>query len=203
MKKTRVVCVLIAVLLLAVSMPMVLAEELAAAVNEKASLGLLDRVWRELDEVESEALASGADADEVTRAVLAAVLENELTDENSVEALTEKGFRFRVHGMLCCYDYPTRNSEHVSAVSGELLRTITEAAGARNGSPDMNVLLIGPFYGQDANFTNQYPNEAASIAEATGGSCTILSAADATGPAIAAAFPDAGVVLLDSHGADG
>ncbi len=203
MKKLRIVCIVLVAFMLALSVPMVLAEEIAAAVNERAMLGLLDKVWQELDAVESEALASGADAAEVTRIMLAAVLENELTDENSVEALTEKGFRFRVHGMLCCYDYPTRNTQHSSAVDEELLKTIAEAASMRNGPSDMNVLLVGPFYGQDANFTNQYPNEAASIAEATGGSYTILSTSAATGPAIAAAFPDAGVVLLDSHGADG
>ena len=50
-------------------------------------------------------------------------------------------------------------------------------------------------------FTDQYRREATSVAEATGGTLTILAGHDATGPAdIAAAFPDKGAVIYDSHG---
>lgn len=82
------------------------------------------------------------------------------------------------------------------AVEETVLPDIAEAYGTRNSAEELNVLLIGPFYGQDANFTNQHPNEAASIAEATGGSCTILSTSNATGPNIAAAMPEAGRFLM-------
>ena len=199
----RIICILLTVLLFALVMPSGLAKIAVDSAREKAMLGLLEKVWNELDSVESELMGSGADMDEVTAAVHRAAASNQLVDEGSVSSIRSNGFTFRVSGMLCNYNYTNRNSVHESAVDAELLVDIADALGTRNGAEELNVLLIGPFYGQDANFTNQYPNEAASIAEATGGSCTILSASNATGPNIAAAMPDAGIVLLDSHGADG
>lgn len=203
MKNKRFICILLTVLLLALNMPSGLAERVADSAHEKHMLGLLDKVWHELDTVESERMDSGADIGEVTTAVYQAVVSNRLVDAGSVSSIRNNGFTFRVNGMLCTYNYTNRNTAHESAVDTELLADIADAYGTRNGAEELNVLLIGPFYGQDANFTNQYPNEAASIAEATGGSCTILSTSNATGPNIAAAMPDAGVVLMDSHGADG
>ena len=203
MKNKRFICILLTVLLLALNMPSGLAERVADSAYEKYMLGLLDKVWHELDTVESERMDSGADIGEVTTAVYQAVVSNRLVDAGSVSSIRNNGFTFRVNGMLCTYNYTNRNTAHESAVDTELLADIADAYGTRNGAEELNVLLIGPFYGQDANFTNQYPNEAASIAEATGGNCTILSTSNATGPNIAAAMPDAGVVLMDSHGADG
>ena len=203
MKTKRIICILLTVLLLVLTAPSGLAKGIADSAREKAMLGLLDKVWYELDAVESERMSSGADKGEVTEAVRSAAVSSPLVDAGSVSSIRKDGFTFRVSGMLCNYNYKNRNTPHVSAVDHELLADITEAFAARNGAEELNVLLIGPFYGQDANFTNQYPNEAASIAEATGGRCTILSTSNATGPNIAAAMPDAGVVLMDSHGSDG
>lgn len=203
MKTKRIICVLLTVVLFTLAMPAGLAEGIVSSAHERAMLGLLDKVWNDLDAVESESMNAGADMDDVTKAVYQAVLSNKFVDEGSVSSIRDNGFTFRVSGMRCNYNYESRNTKYDPVVDMELLADISETFGTRNGTADMNVLLIGPFYGQDANFTNQYPNEAASIAEATGGSYTILSASNATGPNIAAAFPDAGVILIDSHGADG
>ena len=203
MKIRRIVSIILVVVMLALCVPASLAEKAAAAANEKAMLGLLDRVWKELDAVEADSLSMNAAKNDVASAVRIAALSNELVDEGSVSAVRNGGFTFRVNGMLCNYNYTSRNEKHTPAVDEALLADIAGAIGEKNGSADMDVLLIGPFYGQDANFTNQYRNEASSIAEATGGSYTVLSTSNATGPNIAAAFPDAGVVLMDSHGADG
>lgn len=203
MKTKRIICIILTVLLIALNMPSGLAERVADSAYEKSMLSLLDKVWHELDTVESQRMDSGADIDDVTTAVYRAAVSNRLVDAGSVSSIRNNGFTFRVKGMLCTYNYTNRNTAHESAVDTELLVDIAETYGTRNGAEELNVLLIGPFYGQDANFTNQYPKEAASIAEATGGRCTILSTSNATGPNIAAAMPDAGVVLMDSHGADG
>lgn len=203
MKTKRVVCILLTVLLLTLTVPSALAERIVDSAREKAMLGLLDKVWNELDAVESERIAAGADMGDVTEAVYCAAASNRLVDGGSLSSIRNNGFTFRVSGMLCTYNYTNRNTVHESAVDMDMLADIGKTFAARNGAEELNVLLIGPFYGQDANFTNQYPNEAASIAEATGGSCTVLSTSNATGPNIAAAMPDAGIVLMDSHGADG
>ena len=194
---------MLAIFLTLAVMPEALAEQLVSDARERAMLGLLDRVWEELDAVEAESLTRSTGMDEAASAVHGAALSCELVDEGSVSSIREGGFTFRVSGMLCNYNYKSRNTVYDPAVDGDMLAEIAETVGVRNGAGDMDVLLIGPFYGQDANFTNQYPNEAASIAEATDGNYTILSASNATGPAIAEAFPDAGVVILDSHGSDG
>jgi hypothetical protein len=203
MKTKRIVSFILLFLMIVLSAPTVLAEGLVKSGTEKAMLGRLERVWLELDEAESAIISTGAEKDEVAAGVHAAVLSNKLVDEGSVSAVRNGGFTFRVSGMLCNYNYTSRNAAFEPAMDSDILSTISEAVGERNGAANMNVLLVGPFYGQDANFTNQYPNEAASIAEATDGNVTVLSAANATGPAIAAAFPDAGVIIFDSHGADG
>ena len=206
MKRTIAV-VIAALMLFAFGQLSVLGEAVADEAHERAMLGLLDEAWAPIEEAEAEALSHGAGMNEVTLTVYKAVLQNRLVDAGSIESLTQKGFRFRVSGMLCCYDYVARNTPHMNAVDAEAISGAAEAVSrmdaTRNGPFDLDILLIGPFYGQDANFTNQYRNEAQSIADVTGGSVTVLSGDNATGPAIAAAFPDAGVVLMDSHGADG
>ena len=203
MKIKRIAGILLIAVLLILAMPAGLARGAADSANEKARLGMLDKVWHELEAVERECIDSGAGAVEVTAAVYRAAVSNRLADEGSLSAICNNGFTFRVSGMLCNYNYKNRNTAHGSSVDAQLLADIAEVYGTRNGAEELNVLLIGPFYGQDANFTNQYPNEAASIAEATGGSFTILSTSNATGPNIAEAMTEAGVVLMDSHGASG
>ncbi|MBO4847932.1 MAG: Ig-like domain-containing protein [Clostridia bacterium] len=205
MTMKRIVClVLTALLVLAIVPAASLANGIQAAAAEKAKLGLLDQVWADLEAVESQALASGAKKTEVVLAVYKAALNDPRIDKGSYGDLTSKGFFFTVDGMCCSYDYRARNVEHISVMNDALLTTVTETAGkivnTKNGPTSMNVLLVGPYYGQDGNFTNQYRNEANSIASATGGDMTELAHYDATGPAIAAAFPDCGIVIYDSHG---
>ena len=181
-----------------------LAEGIGAAAAEKAKLQLLDDVWAELEPVEAQALASRAEKTEVVMAVYQAALNNPRIDKGSICDLTSKSFFFTVDGMWCAYDYVARNVKHVSAMNETLLNTITDVAtkpvNTKNGPTSMNVLLVGPYYGHDSSFTDQYRQEANSIAEATDGEMTELASTAATGPAIAAAYPDNGVVIYDSHG---
>lgn len=181
-----------------------LAQGASAAAAEKAKLQLLDDVWAELEPVEAQAIASRAGKTEVVMAVYQAALNNPRIDKGSICDLSSKSFFFTVDGMWCAYDYVARNVDHVSAMDENMLSSVSEAAakiaGTKNGPTSMNVLLVGPYYGQDSSFTNQYRNEANSIAETTGGEMTELAASAATGPAIAAAYPDCGVVIYDSHG---
>ena len=79
--------------------------------------------------------------------------------------------------------------------------TIETYSYARGGSPaNNNVALIGPFYGHDSSFTDQYRNEAQDIAQTLGGTCTIYSSSQATIDNIASSVQSAGIVLVDSHG---
>ena len=197
----RFIAVLLTVLMALAVLPAAsLAERAGEAVHEKAMLSKLSSVWQELEAVEAEALASGAEPGEVVMAVYRAALQLRLVDEKSINSVTHKGFFFKVSGMECCYDYVARNTKHVSSVTDDMLSAVSSAVPAKNGPTNMNVLLVGPYYGEDSNFTNQYRNEANSIAATTGGDMVELAHYAATGPAIAEAAADSGVIIYDSHG---
>ena len=202
MKIKRFLCAFLTILLvLAIAPTAALAKGVAADVNEKAMLRLLDDAWADLEAIESGLLASRASKTETVFAMYNAAVNNPLVDKDS---LTSNGFFFKVNGMCCSYDYRARNEEHESAVSAELLETISEASAkvseTRNGPTEMNILLVGPYYGIQSSFTDQYREEAASLAEYTGGEVIELAASAATGPAIAEAYPECGIVIYDSHG---
>jgi hypothetical protein len=77
----------------------------------------------------------------------------------------------------------------------------TTSFGTRGGWPgSKNVAVFQPYYGLDSSFTNQYPNEGVSIAQATGGTSTTYKTNNATVDAIADAIETCGVVIFDSHG---
>ena len=77
----------------------------------------------------------------------------------------------------------------------------TFSYGVRGGQPTAaNVAVFQPYYGIDTSFTTQYADEGTSIAETTGGTCTVYRKADATIDAIADALESSAVVFFDSHG---
>ena len=194
----RFLCAFLTILLVLAAVPTVaLAQGAAAELEEARKLGLLDEVWDELNEAERIALESGADMSAVTMAVYKAALQNEYVDEKSFNSLTEKSFFFTVEGMACGYDYTASNYDPAEPLTEP---TVIKIPATKNGPTNMNVLLVGPYYGHDSSFTNQYRNEAQSIATTTGGEYVLLQSTGATGPAIANACPDAGVVIFDSHG---
>ncbi len=176
-----------------------LAKGVIESETENAKLRLLDSVWEDLESVEAQVLASGAGRTETVMAVYNAALNNELVDECSFTGVSAKSFFFTVDGMACCYDYVARQGRNFEAAAD--VKPIEVIPGTtKNGPVNMNVLLVGPYYGHDSSFTNQYRLEAQSIADATGGTVTILQSTGATGPAIAAACPNNGIVIFDSHG---
>ena len=203
MKKITAI-LLIALMALAVIPCSALAQAAVEAGTERAKLALLDNVWDSLEEVENEAIEAGAEGAELVYAVYNAAINDPRVDAGSMGDVSARGFSFKVDGMLCAYNYVSRHVDHISAVDDALMDSVTEATeklvNTKNGPFSMNVLLIGPYYGHDSSFTNQYRQEAQSIANVTGGTYTLIQSTNATGPAIANAIPNAGVVIYDSHG---
>ena len=199
MKNRRILSVILAVVMLFAVVPVVgLAESAAGIANEAAAITKLDNVWAQLDAAEAEAIAGGAEKTEVISAVFSAALNTGLVNIDSFSDMSEDGFLFTVDGMYNAYNFRLRNELDKNVeVKGET--TVVSYGSKDAGSAD--VLLIGPYYGgYDNNFTDQYRNEAASIAEATCGNVTILAGHDATGPAIAQNYTNKGVIIYDSHG---
>ncbi|MBR4658209.1 MAG: dockerin type I repeat-containing protein [Clostridia bacterium] len=199
MKIKRFLGIALAVLMVLAAIPAAaLAEDIIAAETESAKLHLLDLVWEDLNAVEAQAVAAGAERADVTMAVYKAAVNHPLVDKAGFDSVSEKSFFFTVDGMANCYDYVA--SQAARPELADSVKPVEVIHSTKNGPTNMNVLLVGPYYGQDSSFTDQYRQEAQSIAEATGGDVTILQSSGATGPAIAAAAPDAGVVIYDSHG---
>ena len=80
---------------------------------------------------------------------------------------------------------------------------VNEPTATRGGMASGNqVYLVGPYYGYDNNFTNQYKNEAQRAAIAIGDTdgYTLYSGKAATVDKVAEAVSNGAVVFFDSHG---
>lgn len=197
--KTFICLALTAIMVIAMLPAAAMAEGISYAVNELRAMNTLDKLWAELSEVESKCIQTKADRESIINSVYEAALNSEAVDKDSFSDFSSDGFFFKVDGMLCSYNYRLRNELDSSAQTVEP-GVITTKGSSTEGAKSDNVLLIAPYYGHDASFTDQYRNEAQSIANATGGDYTIIQSTAATGPAIAEEYPNAGVVIYDSHG---
>ena len=200
-KLSKLLCAVLSLMLvLSVSFAPALAETIGDAIEEQTLFTQLDKAWAELDVVEDDLVNSKADAETVVKAVYDAAFECELIDEGSINEYREGiGFTFTVSGLACIYDYRVRvQSDRGYATPNE---AVVEAI--RTMPSDEDVLLIGPYYGHDSSFTNQYRNEANSIAGYTGGNVTLLQSSGATATAIVNNYPGKSVVIYDSHGTAG
>ena len=196
----KLVCALVAVLMLVAVMPLAsMAKSAAYAANESMKLGKLDKAWTGIEAVEQELIARKAAPSSVTMAAYNAALNNPLVDKGSIVWENDNQFAFTVDGMHCVYCYRVRNTEHVSSIRQDI-EEVFGVKGTCGSAGSKNVLLVGPYYGQDSSFTDQYKTEAQSIANATGGSLTSLTGTNATGPKIASNYTNKGVVIYDSHG---
>ncbi len=209
MKLTKkLIAVIIAALMALALLPVgSLARTASASAAEAKKLSMLDDAWAPIERVEEEAIARRASASEVTMAAYKAAMNNPLVDRGSLKLVSAEKFSFTVDGMHCMYYYNARNTV---PGSGEKAAAAVQAVKASScgSAGSMDVLLVGPYYSDDgtssnyydSRFSDQYLNEANSIAEATGGTLTILGGHSATGPAIAEAYMGKGIVIYDSHG---
>ncbi|MBQ4167081.1 MAG: hypothetical protein II590_02630, partial [Clostridia bacterium] len=204
MSKTKklIACFIAALMIIAVLPVASLAGQVAYMAHEAKELAKLDDAWKPIEAVEAEMKEMKATPAEVAAAAYQAALNNPLVDKGSLVWEKDEQFAFTVNGMHCVYYYRARNTVPPQNVDEKLLEVIESGEkGSSCGSAQaVDVLLVGPYYGQDSSFTNQYKNEATSIANATGGTRTMLSGTSATGPAIAQNYTNKGVVIYDSHG---
>ena len=200
-KLSKLLCAVLSLMLvLSVSFAPALAETIGDAIEEQTLFTQLDKAWAELDVVQEDLVNSKANAETVVKAIYDAAFECELIDEGSINEYREGiGFTFTVSGLACIYDYRVRvQSDKGYATPNE---AVVEAI--RTMPSDEDILLIGPYYGIDSSFTNQYKNEANSLAGYTGGNVTILQSSEATATAIVNNYLGKSVVIYDSHGTAG
>jgi hypothetical protein len=183
-----------------------LAEGIAYEANEARGMKRWDNVWAVLDPVEAEMMALGANRAEVTLAVYKAALNCPLIDKGSITDLNDNEFTFTTDGMLGGYNYRVRNYDKAPARQSNsfdasaAVEAVDKINGVKNSPGAVDILLVGPYYGYDGNFTDQYRLEAASLAAYTGGTLTKLEGNNATGPAVAANYTNKAIIIYDSHG---
>ena len=175
-------------------------------ISKKAEAIIEADIWSVIDQFEDDNIIATRD-DPVSEEDYA-----ELSDE--IEALVKQSDTFvedsivrngdfftweTSEGIVCGYSpalrFKTRNN---SATGNDSIEVKSYATKAAPSSKD--VYLIAPYYGYDSSFTNQYKNEASSIASATGGEYTLYQGTNATITNIATAMQNGGVVIFDSHG---
>ena len=186
-----------------------LAEGVRTVTYEAKQMSKLDRVWAQLDAAEEKALLSASSRDkkqEIISAVYEAALGIKEVDKDSFDNFCKDGFSFTVDGMYNAYNYRLRHEINrienpAPQPEGIIVEDYSNGKPVDTKAPNSpNVLLVAPYYGIDGSFTNQYKTEAQSIANATGGTYTLIQTANATGPAIAQNYTNKGVVIYDSHG---
>lgn len=204
MKTRKLAAMFLALIMVLALVPAAsLAEGIDKLADEAAAMHKLDSVWADLEAAEAEALANGMDRFDVINAVYTAALNNVKVDKDSFSDFSKDGFYFTVDGMYNAYNFRLRNeldTDCAPVAEDEFIITI-EGKGAAKDAEAVDVLLVAPYYGHDSSFTDQYKVEAQSIADATGGSYTLIQSTGATGPVIAENYLDKAVVIYDSHGA--
>ena len=196
-KFTKFIAILFVTIMLLVNLPIAtIAEQVADANAEARKLHTLDNAWKSIESTEKSELAKKASPKDVALAAYKATVNNPYVDKGSIVWEDDNQFAFTVDGMHCVYCYRVRNTKHTSSIAQKVVSTL-DTKGSAGSS---NVLLVGPYYGFDFNFTDQYRTEAQSIASYIGGSLTRLEGTNATGPAIASNYTNKGVVIYDSHG---
>ena len=200
---------LIAAMLCSMLPSFVFAAEVEAApqeISKKAEAIIEADIWSKIDQFEDDNIIATRD-DPVSVEDYAA-----LSDE--IEALVKQSDTFvegsmvrngdfftweTSEGIVCGYSpqlrFKIRDNSETGYDSTEVKSFATKAAPSSK-----DVYLIAPYYGYDSSFTNQYKNEASSIASATGGEYTLYQGTNATITNIATAMQNGGVVIFDSHG---
>lgn len=106
-------------------------------------------------------------------------------------------------GIRCIYSPRMRKIREAQKAQG-IDAIVNEPVATKGGSPTgKQVYLIGPYYGYDENFTDQYKIEARRVAAALGDTdgYTLYSGNSATIDKVAEAISNGAVVFFDSHGA--
>ncbi len=213
MKKTimKIMAILLTVAMLCGMLPAFASaakveEERPVEISKKSEDIINADVWSVIDAYEDENIVAkrgkvvtAQDYAELTYDIEALVKESKTYVEGSINRNGDFFTWETTEGIVCGYSPELRYKTRNNSISGfDSTETVSYAKKAGPSSKD--VYLIAPYYGYDSSFTDQYKNEANSIASATGGNYKLYQGTNATITNIATAMQNGGVVIFDSHG---
>ena len=204
--KKRILAILLATALLLSLLPVgAAAEEVTAAPIRQSAYDQADAVFDALEDLENVHATKSTTQTQLTDAAQALV---EASDSYVSGSLLRNGDAFTwmtTEGIRCTYNPRIREiHENMTAPEEAPADGIyNEPVTTKGGWPSGNqVYLIGPYYGYDSDFTDQYKNEAKRVATAMGDTdgYTLYSGKAATVDKVAEAISKGAVVFFDSHG---
>lgn len=201
----RLLALLLVLALVGTVIPTGYAGEAESAVLTQADYAQADAVFDRIDAVETVHLKNNSGESRMADAAQEVVL----ASDNYVEgSLVRNGNAFSWmtrEGIRCTYNPRMRRirEEMTPTEAGGQDGIYNEPVDTRGGWPAGDqVYLVGPYYGYDSDFTDQYKNEAKRIAAAVGDTdgYTLYSGKSATVDKVAEAVSKGAVVIFDSHG---
>ena len=164
-----------------------------------------DAVFAQISKMEDAPATKNASETELADQAAAIVMASESYVEGSLERNGNSFTWFTQEGVRCIYNpYMREKYENMQAPkNAEPSGIFNEPKATKGGWPSSKeVYLIAPYYGMDSSFTDQYKNEAKSIASAIGDNdgYTLYSGTSVTVDKVAEAVSNGAVVIFDSHG---
>lgn len=163
-----------------------------------------DALFTAIDAAEAAPAKRAASQSSKTEAAVALVLASDSYVEGSLVRSGNAFTWWTDSGIRCIYNPRMRQLQQDMTPEKGIDEIVNEPVATKGGTPAGNqVYLIGPYYGYDSDFTNQYKTEARRVAQAMGDTdgYTLYSGAAATIDKVAEAVQSGAVVFFDSHGA--
>ena len=181
------------------------APEAEAYEPSAADYAAADAVFAQIDEMEDAPAKKSATEKELADEAAALVMASDNYVEGSLERNGNSFTWWTDEGIRCVYSPRMREIESNMVAPENPIAdgAYNEPVAQKGGWPSSNqVYLIAPYYGYDDSFTDQYKNEATSIASAIGDTdgYTLYSGKAATIDTVAEAMSNGAVVIFDSHG---
>ncbi len=193
-------------LVLALSVPLVPTAhaETDKALTE-ADYASADAVFAQIDAMEEAPAKKNASQTVKTDAAVAIVKRSDSYVTGSLDRNGNAFTWWTEEGIRCIYNPYMRQKrqEMVAPEDAQPSGIYNEPTATKGGWPmGQQVYLVGPYYGLDSNFSNQYKTEAQNIANAIGDTdgYTLYSGTAATVDKVAEAVSKGAVVIFDSHG---
>lgn len=175
-----------------------------AVVSEEAYISA-DKLFAQLDNLEARQTRNNKSTTAIVDAAQKLVLNSEYYEEGTMFRNGDSFTWWTTDGIRCVYSPRMRKirNEMEAPADGLADGAYNEPRTVKNNHPSgKDVYLIGPYYGHDDSFTDQYQIEAERIAEAIGDhdGYTLYSGTGATVDRVAEAISKGAVVIFDSHG---